>query len=384
VSRRAGRALVLNPTLQVAAALDVSVRGAGRRRVELRDPRALRYVLGPPARGDRRRRLDPDVRRQLVAAGVLVRPARVPRDVDLDPRLNLTPASRRQPSVELRLTPGCRLHRGPALPPDLRPRRETPEPFLPAEDILWVPRPGSRIAVPYTLAPRLADVVRDLLRHRREPASLAPGAAAALLSIDALESPARRPEDWPRRVRGWREELRARGFAVLRDLFEPVFLAALRTYYRRLELEGYLLDGDARRRGAPLLYDEPLLSFLGRQLAPIVSRLTDERTRAAFTYLRVYDPRAVLGRHRDRPSCRWNIDLVVGGDPAPSRRTAWPLWIDGRRGAEAIRLGLGDGVLYRGDRLSHWRHAQRRGHTTAIASLHYGPPPRVNDSRGVR
>jgi len=376
VSRRAGRALVLNPTVQVAAALDVSVRGAGRRRVELRDARALRYVLGPPARGDRRRRLDPDVRRQLVAAGVLVHPARVPRDVDLDPRLNLTPASRRQPSVELRLTPGCRLHRGPALPPDLRPRREPPEPFLPAEDILWVPRPGSRIAVPYTLAPRLADVVRELLRHRRAPPSLAPGAAAALLSIGALAA-ASQHSDWGHRARIWRTELRARGFAVLRDLFEPVFLAAVRTYYRRLEREGYLLDGDPRRRGAPLLYDEPLLDFLARQLAPVVSRLTGERARSAFTYLRVYDPGSVLGRHRDRPSCRWNIDLVVGGDPAPSPRTAWPLWIDGRRGAEAIRLGLGDAVLYRGDRLSHWRHAQRRGHTTAIASLHYGPPPRV-------
>jgi alkylated DNA repair dioxygenase AlkB len=93
-----------------------------------------------------------------------------------------------------------------------------------------------------------------------------------------------------------------------------------------------------------------------------------------FTYLRVYDPGAILGTHRDQPSCRWNVDLVVGGEPRPERRNAWPLWLDGRRGPEPVRLGLGDGLLYRGDRLQHWRHAQPRRHTTVPASLHYGPP----------
>jgi hypothetical protein len=154
-----------------------------------------------------------------------------------------------------------------------------------------------------------------------------------------------------------------------------VFCAALRAYYRRLETEGYLLGGDQRRRGAPLLYDEPLLGFLAGQLAPVVNRVTAGRSRSTFTYLRIHDPGAILGRHRDQPSCRWNVDLVVGGEPTPARRTAWPLWIDGRRGPEAVRLGLGDGVLYRGDRLQHWRHAQPHGRTTVLASLHYGPPP---------
>ena len=370
--RPARRALVLNPTLQLAAAIDVSQRGVGRRRLELGDPRALRYLLSTVARDGRRPRLDRGLRRQLVDAGVLVRPAQVPRDVHLDPRVDLVPPSRLVPPLRLNLR--CRLHRGPGLPPDLAPCGGASEPFLPDEDILWVPRPGSRIAVPYTLAPRLAGVVRDLLRHRRPPTVLAPSAAAALLGIGALEPAAQRRADWTRQVHAWRGELRARGFVVLRDLFGGVFAAALRAYYRRLETEGYLMGGDRRTRGAPLLYDEPLLDFLAGQLAPVLSRVTGGRSRPTFTYLRVYDPGAILGRHRDQPFCRWTVDLVVGGVPAPARRTAWPLWIDGRRGPEPVRLGLGDAVLYRGDRVLHWRHPQRRGRTTMLASLHYGSP----------
>ena len=373
----ARRPLVLNPTLQLAATVDVSERGVGRRRLELTDARAVRFLLATAADDVRRPRLDRRLRRQLRGAGVLVAPTRVPRDVQLDPRLDLAP--RRVRGSALRLAPGCRLHRGPGLPPDIARATAGAEPFLPDADVLWAPWPGSGIALPYTLAPRLAGAVGDLLGRRRPPASLPPGAAAALLSVGALEPVGRRPVG-SSRVGAWRRELRDHGFAVLGDLFSPVFLAAMRAYYRRLESEGYLLGGDERRRGAPLLYDEPLLGFLAGRLVPIVSRVTGSRPRATFTYLRVYDPGATLGTHRDQPSCRWNVDLVVGGEPRPERRNAWPLWLDGRRGPEPVRLGLGDGVLYRGDRVLHWRHPERRGRTTVLASLHYGPPTTARPS----
>ena len=114
---RARRPLVLNPTLQLAATVDVSERGVGRRRLELTDARAVRFLLATAAGDGRRPRLDRRLRRQLLEAGVLVAPARVPRDVHLDPRLDLAP--RRVRGSALRLAPGCRLHRGPGLPPDI-------------------------------------------------------------------------------------------------------------------------------------------------------------------------------------------------------------------------------------------------------------------------
>jgi hypothetical protein len=123
-----------------------------------------------------------------------------------------------------------------------------------------------------------------------------------------------------------------------------------------------------------------LTDFLNGLLAPLVRRLTGERASATFSFLRVYAPGAVLRPHFDRPSCRWNIDLVVGGEPAPSRGNAWPLQIDGRRGVRSVRLGLGDALLYRGERVRHWRRAQPRGQTTVLASLHYGRPARHSSS----
>jgi hypothetical protein len=177
---------------------------------------------------------------------------------------------------------------------------------------------------------------------------------------------------WRRQVQDWRRELRARGHAVLRGLFTPVFVAAVREYYRRLDREGYLPGGDARRRGRPLIHDEPLLAFLGHQLAAVVRQVTGERAPSTFSFLRVYDAGAVLRRHRDHPVCRWNLDLVVGGEPPPGRRTAWPLWLAARPGRRAVRLALGDAVLYRGSRVTHWRSFQPAGRSTVLACFHYG------------
>jgi hypothetical protein len=173
-------------------------------------------------------------------------------------------------------------------------------------------------------------------------------------------------------VLSWRRELHTSGYAVLRGLFTPIFIGAVREYYRRLEREGYLMGGDARRRGRPLIHDEPLLAFLGSQLAAVVRQVTRQPAPSTFSFLRVYDAGAVLERHRDHPVCRWNIDLVVGGEPPPVRRSAWPLWIAARPGRRAVRLGLGDGVLYCGAHVTHWRSVQPAGQSTVLACFHYG------------
>ena len=366
---------IVNPTLRVTALADISRRGKGRRRIEVTDPRTLRLLLATAAGGGRPR-LDRGLARRLLREGILVRPAEVPGEVDLDPRLGptglpRTPAAAGEAGGRLRA--GCRLSRGPGLPAAIARRLGSVEPFLPAEDILWVRHPGSGMQLPYTLTPEVERAVRRLRRGR---ATLPGSITSVLRAVGAVGAPgdvARERAAWQRRVRGWRRALRASGHAVLRDLFTPIVVTAVRAYCRRLEREGYLLGGDARRRGRPVVHDEPLLAFLGAQLAAVVRQVTRERASSTFSFLRIYDPGAALAPHRDNPVARWNIDLVVGGEPPPSRRTAWPFWIAARPGRRAVRLGLGDAVLYRGTHLTHWRAAQPAGRSTVLACFHYGP-----------
>ena len=346
--------------------------------------------------GGRRPRLDGALIQQLLHDGILVRRDEVPGDVHLNPRLGVPVPqegthraggeTRRNAasapahaavggSGSPRLRAGSRLLRGPGLPPDIARRVTIDEPFLPAEDILWVRHAGSGIELPYTLTPDVARVTRELQRGGRDARSIPlPDALRAVGATVELGDVARERAAWRRQVLDWRRELHTSGCAVLHGLFTPIFVAAVREYYRLLERVGYLTRGNARRRGRPLLDDEPVLAFLGGQLAAVVRQVTRQRASSRFSFLRVYAAGAVLERHRDRPVCRWNIDLVVGGEPPPVRRTAWPVWIAAQSGRRAVRLGLGDGVLYCGTDVRHWRSAQPAGHSTVLACFHYGRP----------
>ena len=219
------------------------------------------------------------------------------------------------------------------------------------------------------------DLLQKIFRRRRRTRSSLPsGSVAELQRMAALAN----SED---RVEQWRRELRSSGCAVLRAPFAPLFIGAVHEYYRRLQAEEPQLGQQVERPGAPILYDEPLLSFLGRQLAPVVRQVTGDRSPHTFSFLRLYEPGAVLASHQDAPVCRWNIDFIVGGHPAPDRGSAWPLWIDSPGGARAVRLALGDGLLYRGTELRHWRRPQPASRRTVLAALHYGAAPRRKSAR---
>ena len=376
--RRARPSLILNPTLQLTVIAEVSRRGRGRARIAVADPDVVRAIVAGVTAG-RAVTVPPGSRRRLVEDGVLVRRADVPADVNLVAPLEhtLVGGVSAAPS-HLKVTAGTALLRGPALPAHIARVTASSEPFVPAVDVLWVRDQGSGITVPYTMLSTTARAVASALSSPNGH-SLSTSIGAILHAVGALhlagESAARR-RDWQNRVRAWRGELRSNGCVALRALLPPVFAEALRTYYAELEREGYLYNGEMRRQGLPLLRGEPVLEFLAGQLIRTVRGITGETVRPSFTpYLRVYDPGVVLERHHDRPVCRWNIDLVVGGDPAPARRAAWPLWIEHRGRAHKLRLGLGEAVLYRGTEVSHWRRPHPRSATTAVASLHYGAPP---------
>jgi hypothetical protein len=97
-----------------------------------------------------------------------------------------------------------------------------------------------------------------------------------------------------------------------------------------------------------------------------------------YSYYRVYEPGAVLRRHRDRPACEISVTLCLGyrygSEPnAPP----WPIYVnaDGPEGGpgKAIALGPGDALIYRGCEVEHWREALRAppGSWHAQVFLHY-------------
>ncbi|MEO8444866.1 MAG: hypothetical protein ABI567_07680, partial [Gammaproteobacteria bacterium] len=204
----------------------------------------------------------------------------------------------------------------------------------------------------------------------------------ALTDAEAVPAPARVPglladvraEAWNQQVNTAKRELEQNRYAVLREIVPPGPRAQLRHYVRQLVERGYfpaLGDGQVELRSA--IHNEPTIASLHLGLARIVSRFCGETVQASYCYLSCYEAGAVLLRHRDRPQCNYNLSLVLDmqgpdGEPPP-----WPIYLelDGR--PLPVLLEVGDGLVYSGTELWHWRDALPPGQRAIVCFFHFVP-----------
>lgn len=141
------------------------------------------------------------------------------------------------------------------------------------------------------------------------------------------------------------------GFSILRGLIGVELVEFLAAYGQMLRSSGRMeidhqVPGSLRRYGAPAF--ETLLELCGAPFSTVAGR----RLLPSYSFARVYFTGQELVAHRDRPECEHSATVHI----ASSAVAPWPLWIrkDDREPTE-VALGPGDAVLYRGDRVLHWR-----------------------------
>ena len=60
-------------------------------------------------------------------------------------------------------------------------------------------------------------------------------------------------------------------------------------------------------------------------------------------------------------------------EDAPEDSAPWPLWLDSPSGKRSVTLAVGDGVLFRGCELPHWREAAHPDHEQINLLFHFVP-----------
>ena len=86
---------------------------------------------------------------------------------------------------------------------------------------------------------------------------------------------------------------------------------------------------------------------LMRTMKPKMEECTGLELYPTYTYARLYQPGNELKKHKDRPSCEVSITLKL----SDTGEYNWPIWMVDT----PYELEDGDGVIYRGCDLEHWR-----------------------------
>jgi hypothetical protein len=113
----------------------------------------------------------------------------------------------------------------------------------------------------------------------------------------------------------------------------------------------------------------PLFDSLLEQLIPSMQEVSGKKLYPTYSYARWYVPGDELKIHKDRPSCEISATITLGFEGNP-----WPIFMgydDNKEDCREISMKVGDAVIYKGDKVHHWREKYVEGQWQAQVFLHY-------------
>ncbi len=260
------------------------------------------------------------------------------------------------------------------LPPELTGSEWLLESFALQQNMVWVRDPAMQALQPFWLGPEFSAWLAGLHPGDAGPADL-PSGARRMLTLAQVLAPrdylVKRSETWSAAVSHGAALFRQKGFAPFGRLIHPLHLAALRRYYRYLIRKGTLPLGDQQSSRRYVAHNESVARFFHQQLTAAVSQIVGEPVKPSYVYVASYQSGAELEKHTDREQCEFSITLCLDYSPEPRLETPWPLHLDTRSGKVTVFQGIGDGLLYRGRELPHYRDALPQGSTSTSIFFHY-------------
>ena len=269
--------------------------------------------------------------------------------------------------------PQCWVLPAGQVPAELEPHRDLLENFSLQGTVAWVRDPATGSLNPFWLGPRLQGVVSCL--GPREPVPSLPDEVRLLLAEAGIVASADHAEhrlaEWAEILRKGVHQFREKGYVPLGNLIHPFNLAALRRYYRHAIRRGAIRLGDVQSPRRYVAHNESVARFFHHQLANAVSAIVGEAIKPSYVYLASYLGGAELKKHIDRQQCEFSVTLCLDFSPEPERATPWPIRLDTNDGTVTAYQALGDGLVYRGTKLPHYRDTLAEGYTSTSIFFHY-------------
>jgi hypothetical protein len=282
--------------------------------------------------------------------------------------------SRLATAQPLFLDPSCLLLPPGEIPREFESKRDVLNGFYLRSSIAWVRDPAAGTLNPFWVGPELAETLAGLRPGDAAPDSLSQKARFTLLTAGILRGAndeERRSHEWKARVGANAREFSAKNYTPMAGLIHPFHLAALRRYYRHQIRSGAIWLGDEQSSRRYVAHNEPVARFFHHQLADVVGQIVGEPVKPSYVYLGSYLSGAELKKHTDREQCEFSVTLCLDFSPEPEVSTSWPIRLDTADGSVAVYQPLGDGLVYRGTKVPHYRTPLSEGHTSTSIFFHY-------------
>jgi hypothetical protein len=215
----------------------------------------------------------------------------------------------------------------------------------------------------------MSATVNSLLVGQSTPSELSPDIRKKLFEAGVLRLPAEvsaRSEIRECERAGAHKSLVERKYVILRKLIQSVQLVAIRRYYQELIDEGFVRFGDPEWPNRFFSARDGLAYFFQQQLTSVISEIAEEKVKPSFSFFASYRSGSDLKPHRDREQCHYALTVLLDHNQDEDHLSSWPIYVQppGEPEAIPIKLGLGDGLLYFGKEVLHYRPPLVKGYST--------------------
>lgn len=148
------------------------------------------------------------------------------------------------------------------------------------------------------------------------------------------------------------------GYIYVKNLYNPEELyddvpkeRGQITYYGSLEKYEHISE-EQQVNGSLARYSHPKYKYPHSQIRLKLEKILGEQLYNTYYYDRFYFPGQELIRHTDRDACEISVTVHISSNS----KLYWPIWMKSPEGEERyVEMNPGDGVIYKGCDIEHWR-----------------------------
>lgn len=251
----------------------------------------------------------------------------------------------------------------------------------------WISNEQAAIFAGFTDGSPIPDIADESLIRKLLTAGIA-------LTPESIESS---DQHWHRAIETARNDFAANKYTVIRHLFPAEYMRSMREYFRKYVGSGFMSFGDDQVGLRYREHNQVLASYLQGQFLDLMSQVVGEPVKRSYVYAASYKGGAILDPHTDREQCEFSISFQVDFEPEPEGQISpWAIYAepfsdyrdaiqkrgttigwdeienrDRERKPTPIYLASGDGLIYKGRELIHYRYALPEGHRSTSLFFHY-------------
>ncbi|NNE67133.1 MAG: hypothetical protein HKN33_11265, partial [Pyrinomonadaceae bacterium] len=199
----------------------------------------------------------------------------------------------------------------------------------PSQATVWIRHPATNIELGYWLDQEEAEIVSGFVPNEPVPAGIDEEILSRLFESGVVTNEtmlASAQDYWSEKVKEAAAYFKAERYVDIAALFPAEQMAAMREYYSKLVSLGFMRFGDNQVKNRYWLHNEPVASYVHRELSKLINLITGENLIPAYCYAAAYTEGADLKPHIDREQCEYSVSFQVDYQPHQKDHTSpWAL-----------------------------------------------------------